>query len=76
MGTPREEVSAVNELREIRKALQDAGLTLLQAATAAVGAAANDTLSATKAAIEAADDTLAAAQETVRKLRTELRQRG
>jgi hypothetical protein len=71
--TKREEPTALEELKEIRGALQDAGITLLQAATAAVSAAAKDTLSATKAVIAAADDTLAAAEEKVRKLRADLR---
>lgn len=63
----------VDELKDIRRSLQDAGLTLLQAATAAISAAANETFSATKAVIAAADDTLAAAEEKVRKLRKGLR---
>ena len=66
---------ALDELTEIRRALQDAGLTMLKAATAAIGAAANETLSATKAVIAAADDTLAAAEEKVRKIRADLRKR-
>jgi hypothetical protein len=63
----------VAELNEIRRSLQDAGLTLLQAATAAISAAANETLSATEAVIAAADDTLAAAEEKVRTIRKDLR---
>lgn len=71
--TTPEQPSVTDELREIRRALQDAGITLLQAATAAVTAAAKETLAATTAVIAAADDTLAAAEEKVRKLRAELR---
>jgi hypothetical protein len=41
----------VDELKAIRRSLQDAGLTLLKAATVALGAAANETLSATKTVI-------------------------
>ena len=67
--------TALEDLKEIRHTLQDAGLTLLQAATAAVSAAAKDTLAATTAVIAAADDTLAAAEEKVRKVRAELRKR-
>lgn len=63
----------VQDLKEVRRALQDAGLTLLQAATAAISAAANETLSATESVIAAADDTLAAAEERVRTIRKELR---
>ena len=65
----------LEDLSEIRHTLQDAGITLLQAATAAVSAAAKDTLAATTAVIEAADDTLAAAEKKVRKVRLELRKR-
>ena len=73
--TKREEPTALEELNEIRRALQDAGITLLQAATAAVSAAAKDTLAATTAVIAAADDTLAAAEEKVRKVRAEIRKK-
>lgn len=72
MTTKREEPTALDELKEIRRTLQDAGITLLQAATAAVSAAAKDTLAATTAVIAAADDTLAAAEEKLRKLRADL----
>ncbi len=64
---------AIEELNEVRRQLQDAGLTLLKAATAAISAAANETLGATKTIIATADDVLAAAEEKVRKLRSELR---
>ena len=41
MTTPTpEEPTALEDLKEIRRTLQDAGITLLQAATAAVSAAA------------------------------------
>jgi hypothetical protein len=70
-----EKSNALDDLSEIRHTLQDAGITLLQAATAAVSAAAKDTLAATTAVIAAADDTLAAAEEKVRKVRAELRKR-
>lgn len=70
---PSTERSAMDELKEVRKTLQDAGITLLQAATAAINAAAKDTLSATKAVIGAAEDTLAAAEVKVKKLREQLR---
>jgi hypothetical protein len=75
MTTTREEPTAVEELKEIRRTLQDAGITLLHAATAAVSAAAKDTLAATTAVIAAADDTLAAAEEKVRQVRAELRKK-
>lgn len=75
MATPKEETTALEELVAIRRSLQDAGITLLQAATAAISAAAKETLAATTAVIAAADDTLAAAEEKVRKLRAELRKR-
>ena len=81
MTTPKreapavEEPTAMKELKEIRRTLQDAGITLLQAATAAVSAAAKDTLAATTAVIEAADDTLAAAEKKVRKVRANLLKR-
>ncbi len=62
----------IDELKEIRRSLQDAGLTLLKAATVAIGAAANETLSATKAVIAAADEALAAAEDKLHKVRSEL----
>jgi hypothetical protein len=75
--TSKEEVGkTLDELNAIRRSLQDAGLTLLKAATAAIGAAANETLTATKAVIATADDALAAAEEKVRKVRAELRKQG
>ncbi|HET9594103.1 MAG TPA: hypothetical protein VFP65_00905 [Anaeromyxobacteraceae bacterium] len=70
-----EEVATPDELNQIRRSLQDAGLTLLRAATIAIDAAADETLSATKAVIATADDALAAAEEKVRKLRAQLRTR-
>ena len=70
---PEPVAKPMDELREIRRTLQDAGLTLLKAATVAIGAAANETLSATKTVIATADDALAAAEEKVRKVRAELR---
>lgn len=73
--TESKEGTAVQDLEAIRRSLQDAGLTLLKAATAAIAAAANETLTATKSVIAAADDTLAAAEEKVRKLRADLRSR-
>jgi hypothetical protein len=75
MKTTHEAPIALDDLKEIRRSLQDAGITLLQAATAAVSAAAKDTLAATNAVISAADDTLAAAEEKLRKLRADLRKR-
>ncbi len=63
---------AIDELNDVRRSLQDAGLTLLKAATAAISAAANETLAATKAVIATADETLAAAEEKLRKIRSEL----
>ena len=65
----------MDELNEIRRSLQDAGLTLLKAATAAIAAAADETLSATKTVIATADDALAAAEEKLRKTRAELLKR-
>jgi hypothetical protein len=74
MTTRLEEVTKpMDELNQIRRSLQDAGLTLLKAATIAIGAAASETLSATKAVIATADDALDAAEEKLRKLRAELR---
>jgi hypothetical protein len=74
MTTNLEEVvKPIDELKQIRRSLQDAGLTLLKAATVAIGAAANETLSATKTVIATADDALAAAEEKLRKVRAELR---
>jgi hypothetical protein len=70
---PGEVAKPRDELNQIRRSLQDAGLTLLKAATVAIGAAANETLSATKTVIAAADDALAAAEKKVRKVRAELR---
>ncbi len=61
-----------DELNEIRRSLQDAGLTLLKAATAAIAAAADETLSATKSVIATADEALAAAEDKLRKVRSEL----
>jgi len=71
-----EATKTMDELNQIRRSLQDAGLTLLKAATAAISAAANETLTATKAVIATADDALAAAEEKVRKVRAELRKQG
>ena len=71
----REEPTALDELKEIRRTLQDAGITLLQAATAAVNAAAKETLAATTAVIAAADDTLAATEEKVHNVRAALRKK-
>jgi hypothetical protein len=69
MTTPtREKPTAIEELKEIRRTLQHAGITLLQAATAAVSAAAKDTLAATTAVIDAAE-------EKVRKVRDDMRKR-
>jgi hypothetical protein len=67
--------SATDELKDIRRSLQDAGLTLLQAATAAISAAAKDTLSATHGVVAAAEDTLDAAEEKLRDLRAQLKHR-
>ena len=64
--TPSAERTTMDELRDVRR-------TLLQAATAAINAAAKETLSATTAVIAAADDTLEAAEVKVRKLREQLR---
>jgi hypothetical protein len=69
---PAEVGKTMGELKEIRRSLQDAGLTLLKAATIAIGAAADEALSATKTVIATADDALAAAEEKVRKVRTQL----
>ena len=65
--------TTLDELKDVRRTLQDAGVTLLQAATAAISAAAKETLSATTAVIAAAEDTLAAAEVKVRKVREHLR---
>jgi hypothetical protein len=71
--TQPKEATAVQELETIRRSLQDAAITLLKAATAAISAAADGTLTATRAVIAAADDSLAAAEEKLKKLRAELR---
>lgn len=73
--TKREEPTTLDELKELRRSLQDAGMTLLAAATATINAAAKDTLTATTSVIGAAEDTLAAAEEKVKALRAELRKR-
>jgi hypothetical protein len=70
---PDQVVKPMDQLNEIRRSLQDAGLTLLKAATVAIGAAADETLSATKTVIATADDALAAAEEKLRQVRAELR---
>lgn len=72
---PEEAAKPMDDLKEIRRSLQDAGLTLLKAATAAIAAAADETLSATKTVIATADDALAAAEEKLRKTRAELLKR-
>jgi hypothetical protein len=69
MPTTNKEVAPLEELKSIGRTLQDAGLTLLQAASNAVGAVAKDTLTATNAVIAAAEDTLDAAQKSLRKVR-------
>ena len=74
--TPPAERSTMDELKDVRRALQEAGVTLLQAATAAINAAAKETLSATNAVIAAAADTLEATELKVRKLREQLRNKG
>lgn len=71
MPTTNKAVAPLEELKGIGRTLQDAGLTLLQAASNAVGAVAKDTLTATNAVIAAAEDTLDAAQKKLRKLREE-----
>ncbi len=72
---PEQIPKPIDELNAIRRSLQDAGITLLKAATAAIGAAADETLSATKSVIATADEALAAAEEKLRKVREELRKR-
>jgi hypothetical protein len=67
--------TALDELKDVRRSLQDAGITLLQAATAAISAAAKDTLSATNSVIAAAEDTLDAAEEKLRKVRAQFKSR-
>lgn len=68
-GTP----GALDELKDIRGSLQDAGLTLLRAATAVISAVAKDTLSATQSVIAAAEDTLGAAEMKLREVRAQLK---
>ena len=68
MPTTSKEVAPLEELKGIGRTLQDAGLTLLQAASNAVGAVAKDTLTATNAIIAAAEKTLDAAQKELRKI--------
>jgi len=46
--TPSAERTTMDELRDVRRTLQEAGVRLLQAATAAINAAAKETLSATR----------------------------
>lgn len=70
MPTTSKEVAPLEELNSIGRTLQNAGLTLLQAASNAVGALAKDTLTATNVVIiAAAEDTLDAAREKLRKIR-------
>ncbi len=70
-----EKPSALEQLVEIRRGLQDAGITLLQAATAAITAAAKDTLSATHSVVAAAEGTLEAAEQKLRNIRAQLKNR-
>ncbi len=65
------EPTAGEELNEMRKSLQGAGLALLRAATEVISAAANETLSATKTVIASAEDLLSDAQAKLRKMRSE-----
>ena len=69
MPPTNKEVVPLEELKGIGRTLQDAGLTLLQAASNAVGAVAKDALTATNAVIAAGEDTLDAAQKKLRKVR-------
>ncbi len=67
--------TALADLNAMRDSLQEAGLTLLKAATAVISAAANEVNAATRVVIQTADETLNAAQEKIRKLREELLKR-
>jgi hypothetical protein len=67
--TTSREVAPLEELKGIGRTLQDAGLTLLQAASKAVGAVAKDTLTATNVVVAAAEDTLDAALKKLQKIR-------
>ncbi len=67
------ETSTGAGLKDVRKSLHETGMALLQAATAAIEAAAKDTRRATNAVIEAAEESLAAAEVKVRKVRAQLR---
>jgi hypothetical protein len=75
MSTTDKETTPLEELKSIGRTLQDAGLTLLQAASNAVGAVAKDTLTATNAVIAASEDTLDLAKQKLRKISEELQKK-
>lgn len=68
MPTTNKELAPLGELKGIGRTLQDAGLTLLQAASNAIGAVAKNALTATNAVIAAAEETVDAAQKELRKI--------
>ena len=72
---PAKEVTPLQELKGIGRTLQEAGLSLLQAASNAVGAVAKDTLTATNAVIKAAEDTLDTAREKLREVGEEMKKK-
>jgi len=75
MSTTDKGTTPLEELKSIGRTLQDAGLTLLQAASNAVGAVAKDTLTATNAVIAAAEDTVDSAKQKLRKISEEMQKK-
>jgi hypothetical protein len=72
MTTKNRDVTPLEELKAVGKTLQDAGISLLQAASNAVGAVAKDTLEATNAVIVAAEDALDVAKKKLHKAGQEM----
>lgn len=74
-GARSESAHTVEDLEELRRTLQEAGLAMLEAATTAVTAAAQDTLGASAFVVSSAQRALAAAEEQLRRLRAHLEAR-
>lgn len=72
MTMKTKDATPLEDLKGVGKALQDAGITLLQAASNAVGAVAKDTLSATNAVIAATEEALGVAKAKLRKASEEM----
>ncbi len=77
MATPRKFVAKAaaleKEPKALRHALEEAGTTLREAATATMNAAAKDTRKARTAVIAAAEEALAAAEKKLHDVRMQLR---